>query len=647
MTARIADQVNTSVSRYASKRFLPQRSYRLGDGVELAAYTQRHEPAPDRPLSRRLRVYALHPGVSRSDHGICTVTVTFEPLTAGPVGSVIEVSGEGDDTSSWQRSELESPDVIMQDGYAPSYSDPRFHQQMVYAVAMKTYDLFRTALGRDITWSFDRRHAAGSDGNNRLLLRPHGPQVANAWYDRRRGEIVFGYFKAQRSTSMVQAGTGQVFTCLSHDVIAHEMSHALIDGLRSHFMVPSHPDVPAFHEAFADLVAVFQHFTLTDIVRSAIAKTRGRVESAEVLVDVAQELGKALSGGGRALRTLATVRMPDDERPYCPACSEPSVTPTQDSPYDADANPHVHGNRLSSAVFSAFLAIYERRAKPLVKLATNGTGSLPAGELSADLLDALTNEVCSVAKQFLTICVRAIDYCPPVDVRYGDFLRALITADVDSVPDDRFGYRDAIIRAFGQHGIYGEGARSMGEDDLLWHSPLLHIEPIKALSYGQIQFDGDPARPVDASEMRRQAHALGELVVQRRYAREFGLVSPDDESFPSGGYELPRIESVRTLRRVGPDRSVFFESVAEVVQCRWATVSSGERFRFYGGSTLILDSQGQLRFIIRKRVDNVEDRLPVQKTFMQSSAGQRLWNVEQNTLVPHPELACQPGAPLT
>ena len=647
MTANLAGRPGTSRGKTPSERFLPQSSYSLGDGVELAAYTQRHEPTLDRPLRRRLRVYALHPGVSRTDHGICTVTIAFEPLQAGPIGSVIEVSGEGDDTSSWQRCELELPDVIMQDGYAPSQSDPRFHQQMVYAVAMKTYDLFRTALGRDITWSFDRRQAAGSNGNNRLLLRPHGPQVANAWYDRQRGEIVFGYFKAERSTSMVQAGTGQVFTCLSHDVIAHEMSHALIDGLRSHFMVPSHPDVPAFHEAFADLVAVFQHFTLTDIVRSAIAKTRGRLESAEVLVDVAQELGRALSGNGRALRTLATVRMPDDQRPYCPACSGPTGSSLQSGSENADDNPHVHGNRLSSAVFSAFLAIYERRAKPLVKLATQGTGRLPAGELSADLLDALTNEVGSVAKQFLTICVRAVDYCPPVDVRYGDFLRALITADVDSVPDDRFGYRDAIIKAFGQHGIYGEGARSMGEDDLLWHSPSMRIEPIKALSYGQIQFDGDPARPVDASEMRRQAHALGELVVQRHYAREFGLVSPDDELFQSGGYELPRIESVRTLRRVGPDRSVLFESVAEVVQCRWVTMPSGVRFRFYGGSTLILDSQGQLRFIIRKRVDNVEERLPVQKTFMQSSAGQRLWNTEQNTLVPHPELACQPGTPLT
>jgi len=630
-----------------ARPFPSRKMYLLGNGIDLAAFTRRHQPSTDRPLSRRLRVYALHPGVSRADHGIAIVKVAFEPLQTGPIGSVIEVSSEGDDASSWQRADLESADVIMQDGYSASHSDPRFHQQMVYAVAMKTYDLFRVALGRDISWSFDRREAAGGDGHNRLLLRPHGPQEPNAWYDRRRGEIVFGYFKAERSTSMVRAGSGHVFTCLSHDVIAHEMSHALIDGLRSHFMVPSHPDVPAFHEAFADLVAVFQHFQLTDIVRSAIAGTRGRLESAHVLVDVAQELGRALKEGGRALRTLSTVRVLNDEATYCPVSSDAHWDLTDARCNDFKLDAHAHGNRLASAVFSAFLCVYERRAKPLVRLASNGTGQLPTGELSTDLLDALTLEVTQLAKQFLTICVRAIDYCPPVDVRFGDFLRALITADVDSVPDDKLGYRDAITKAFAQHGIYGERARSMGEDDLLWQAPSMCIEPIRALSFGQIQFDGDPARPVNAKEMCRQAHALGELVVQERYAREFGLLSPLDAAFQSGDYELPSIESVRTLRRVGPDRSVLFETVAEVVQGRWVALSSGERFRFYGGSTLILDSQGSIRYIIRKRVDHDESRLPTQKAFMESGEGRRLWNLRENTLVPSDECACHPDRPFT
>ena len=29
-----------------------------------------------------------------------------------------------------------------------------------------------------------------------------------------------------------------VFTCLSHDIIAHEVSHALLDTLRTHFTLP-------------------------------------------------------------------------------------------------------------------------------------------------------------------------------------------------------------------------------------------------------------------------------------------------------------------------------------------------------------------------------------------------------------------------
>jgi hypothetical protein len=38
--------------------------------------------------------------------------------------------------------------------------------------------------------------------------------------------------------------------------------------------------------------------------------------------------------------------------------------------------------------------------------------------------------------------------CPPVDLRFGDFLRAMITADHDLVPDDPFGYREAIVMRF-------------------------------------------------------------------------------------------------------------------------------------------------------------------------------------------------------
>jgi hypothetical protein len=39
----------------------------------------------------------------------------------------------------------------------------------------------------------------------------------------------------------------RVFTCLSQDIIAHEVTHAIIDGIRTNFTEPTNPDVLAFH----------------------------------------------------------------------------------------------------------------------------------------------------------------------------------------------------------------------------------------------------------------------------------------------------------------------------------------------------------------------------------------------------------------
>ena len=52
-----------------------------------------------------------------------------------------------------------------------------------------------------------------------------------------------------------------------------ETTHALLDGMHRRFIYPSNPDVLAFHEALADVVALFQHFTLPEIVRHQMAQT--------------------------------------------------------------------------------------------------------------------------------------------------------------------------------------------------------------------------------------------------------------------------------------------------------------------------------------------------------------------------------------
>ena len=42
---------------------------------------------------------------------------------------------------------------LAQDGLEPSESNPQFHQQMVYAVAMNTIQSFERALGRRVMWA--------------------------------------------------------------------------------------------------------------------------------------------------------------------------------------------------------------------------------------------------------------------------------------------------------------------------------------------------------------------------------------------------------------------------------------------------------------------------------------------------------------
>ena len=62
----------------------------------------------------------------------------------------------------------------------------------------------------------------------------------------------------------------------------------------------------------------------------------------------------------------------------------------------------------------------------------------PAGrdELPAPLADLLAGCAAETARFFFRLCARSLDYCPPVDMTFGDFLRALITVAKDLDPAD-------------------------------------------------------------------------------------------------------------------------------------------------------------------------------------------------------------------
>ena len=414
------------------------------------------------PAFRKLRGYAFDPllsmGIDTVDINNIVYNIRWEepPIFGeGPVGEYLEVV-DYDPTIRARHApvDLNHPYILANDGLTPSESNPQFHQQMVYAVSMLTIQNFEQAIGRKIIWAprLLKDPKKYEEYVPRLRIYPHALREANAYYSPLKKAVLCGYFSATPNTAAAQMPGSLVFTCLSHDIVAHEVTHAILDGLHRNYNRATNPDVLAFHEAFADVVALFQHFTFPEVLKHQIARTKGNLENQNLLGELAQQFGTAIGQYGSLRNALGKLD-----------CKTNQWVPAKPSPndYRSETEPHGRGSVLVAAIFEAFLTIYKGRIKDLLRIASGGTGILREGELSPDLVNRLADEAAKSASHVLTMCIRAIDYCPPVDVTFGDYLRAIITADYELVRDDPHHYRLAFIEAFRRRGIYPEGIRSL------------------------------------------------------------------------------------------------------------------------------------------------------------------------------------------
>lgn len=420
------------------------------------------------PNQRQLKIFSFDPAadVSMETAGIsrCLVDIPWESVEPGPVGQYVEVV-DVDPSSNcvYEPVDLMAPHLLASQGLDPSTGNPQFHQQMVYAVAMKTIHNFERVLGRRIQWSERLRDDKGEYSSDwkiryvdRLRIYPHALRDQNAYYSPAKKALLFGYFNAPTSDPRDALPGGVIFTCLSHDIVAHETTHAIVDGLHRRLLDDTNPDMLAFHEAIADIVAIFQHFTLPGVLLDQIQRTRGDLRIDNLLVKLAAQFARATGRGG-ALRNALGER-DDDGRQATPDPTKLGRT----------RSPHERGAILVAAIFDAFLRIYENRVKDLRRIATGGTGVLPKGDIHPDLAGRLAEEAAAASQHVLNICIRALDYLPPVDVTFGDYLRSLITADADSYPHDARHYRLAFIEAFRERGIYPNDVRTLSEDSLRW-----------------------------------------------------------------------------------------------------------------------------------------------------------------------------------
>jgi hypothetical protein len=296
------------------------------------------------------------------------------------------------------------------------------------------------------------------------------------------------------------------------------------------------------------------------------------------LVDLARQFGEAM-GFRKALRSALG-------------------TPPNPRLLNTTLECHERGGILVAAVFDAFFTIYINRTRDLVRMAYP-RGEFVANFLQADLANRLAAEAAKTADRIQNICIRALDYCPPVDITFGDYLRALVTSDRDAMEDDELGYRSALINAFRARGICPHGAISYSEDALAWDAytgmKSTDLNPdFRNLWKDVLNFELDPS-----SEAEHQMY-LRLWGKADTFAGDLGL-SSDLQKFPL------QAKSINTIQRLQPSGSLQRQIVAELVQSIDVPIDSnnpaGETFKFRGGATLIINQLGEVRYSIFKPVD--------------------------------------------
>ncbi len=542
------------------------------------------------PRTRRLTIIAQDPEVKNESGKILRtqIEIPAEEFEEGPCGYRVHVVDYDSSTNTLfvpksykEPTEGVYPDPFVEYDDDELLADPNFHSQNVYAITMSILAKFEFALGRRVNWNFS---------GHQLKVAPHAFADTNAFYSRDDQALLFGYFRTRlrKSSKSQEYSTKTVFSCLSHDVVAHETTHAILDGLRGRFTAPSSPEQAGFHEGFADVVALLSVFSLREVVEVLLAKSDAKkqkkdpniisIESLErevlkdsALFGLAEEMGMEMSSvRGDALRRSVGIKELDIENDH--------KTYLDFEEFPEYEQPHRCGELLVAAVMNAFLEVWLKRIERLKHRSS---------ELKFLDLYLIAEQGKDAADHLLTMAIRALDYTPPTDLKFGDFLSALLTSDSEAVPDDsRYGYREILVNSFAKFGIKPTSKDKNGK----WQKPVNRNEFV----YDRTHFES----------LLQDENEVFRFIWDNRKA--LGL---DEDAYT-------QVQSVRPCLRVAPDGFVMRETVAEYVQI--STLRSQElhslgtpiqntlpdniRVTLYGGGTLIFDEYGRLKYHIYNRL---------------------------------------------
>lgn len=183
-----------------------------------------------------------------------------------------------------------------------------------------------------------------------LRVYPSAGQEMNAYYDRSSLKFFYHPYRGRN-----------VYFSDSCDIVAHELGHAFLDAMRPDFWSVQSLEIWSFHEAFSDIVAMFNLMCYDKAVLAALEQTGGNMRRSNVISRLAEEVGQMIRNVTQDSSYLPdALRNPATERfKYV----DPSGLPRETRNNLLAAECHSFGRVFSAAWYEIFVRIFEVECK--------------------------------------------------------------------------------------------------------------------------------------------------------------------------------------------------------------------------------------------------------------------------------------------
>lgn len=377
---------------------------------------------PDGPLLTRVRVPAERIAIGGASLLSARFAITVQHPGRTPQASILrDIADLPDPFTPWACTDRPPPsqrDAML--------ADRRFLAQHVYAVAASTLYVFESTLGRRMSWA----------GGKRLSISAYDPVAANdSGYDRAERRIRLGH-RADAD------GPGRVPLALFRDIVAHEVTHAILDGYRPKWAdAYAGLDTLTLHEAVADLVAILSVFSADERVWQLLAGDLPANPTAADLAGITAEvLQERLFGFADGLETHAGAPRVGAPRVGAPpnAALRNSLTARIPPDWRTLPSPHARSQPIVQALLAVVVRLWLERL------------DRPGGRAG---IDQVAGAGAIIGRRVLTMLIRSLGYLPPVDTTCEDLLHGILAADELLVPGDDQHYRDVVLQAFAAIGV--------------------------------------------------------------------------------------------------------------------------------------------------------------------------------------------------